>query len=112
MSNFKVPRMDDPDYRKWVASLPCANCGNGYKSHAHHRIGHGRVSTMKVDDYETMPLCATCHGLLHGDGWFSWEPENRTQHAMTVETLIQALRQEVLIPNVPMLKRMAKYGRD
>jgi len=96
MTHFlKIPRWESETYLAWVRTLPCANCGSAYKSHAHHRIGHGRCSTMKVDDFEAMPLCHACHTGLHNDGWRDWEPDNTGQHAMIVDTLKQAIRQGV-----------------
>lgn len=98
MSFFKVPRWESETYLAWVRTLPCANCGSAYKSHAHHRIGHGRCSTMKVDDFEAMPLCHACHSGLHNDGWRDWESEasgNKAQHILIVDTFAQAIRQGV-----------------
>lgn len=83
-------------YLAWVRSLPCANCGAVGCSHAHHRIGHGRLATVKVSDMEAMPLCGRCHGELHNQGWRAWELGNRSQHRMIVETLLLALAMGVL----------------
>lgn len=62
------------DYLRWVASLPCAYCGQRGRSNAHHIKGRGHHSgaSRRADDRLTMPLCvsdslrAGCHDRLHG----------------------------------------------
>lgn len=57
-----------------VASLPCAVCGC-YGVHVHHirtGIGMGRRAT----NFQTIPLCPSCHQGnegIHGMGRKAWE---------------------------------------
>lgn len=49
-------------YRRAVASLPCAHCGiAGYSQHAHENDGKGKG--LKRDDRRAMPLCCTRPGI-------------------------------------------------
>jgi hypothetical protein len=86
-------------YLAWVRTLPCANCGACAPSQAHHRIGHGRVSTMKTSDLEAMPLCVPCHTLLHNQGWVAFEMVNQCQLRMSLETIGTALSMGVIEVN-------------
>ena len=86
-------------YLAWVRTLPCANCGRYPPSCAHHRIGHGRVSSMKTSDLEAMPLCNDCHTLLHNQGWVAFEMVNQCQLRMSLETINTALSMGVVEVN-------------
>lgn len=86
-------------YLSWVRTLPCANCGAYPPSQAHHRIGHGRVSSMKTSDLEAMPLCVPCHNLLHSQGWVAFEMVNQCQLRMSLETINTALSMGVVEVN-------------
>ncbi len=49
-------------YRRWVASLPCINCGiQGYSQCAH---ANGGGMGTKECDLRTFPLCCTRPGVL------------------------------------------------
>jgi hypothetical protein len=49
-------------YRRAVASLPCAHCGiAGYSQHAHEN--DGKAKGTKLDDRRAMPLCCTRPGI-------------------------------------------------
>lgn len=49
-------------YRRWVASLPCINCGiQGYSQSAH---ANGGGMGTKECDLRTFPLCCTRPGVL------------------------------------------------
>lgn len=57
-----------------VKALPCVICGKPGPSDAHHVICD-RYGTRKASDFETIPLCKTCH--QHGpdaihNGKASW----------------------------------------
>lgn len=52
-----------------VKELPCCICGAPGPSDAHHCF-HGRFSTARASDYDTIPLCVECHrspfpGAIH-----------------------------------------------
>ena len=55
------------DYRRWVASLPCASCGiEGYSQAAHsNQAKHGKGRSIKASDEFMFPLCCA-HGRHQG----------------------------------------------
>lgn len=58
-----VPKSDpvrDESYRRWIASLPCINCGQVGMSQAAHGPSLGRG--IKADDRTCVPLCADAYG--------------------------------------------------
>lgn len=57
----KAQPLRDENYRLWVASLPCINCGiEGYTQAAHGpTLGKG----IKADDRTCVPLCADRLGV-------------------------------------------------
>jgi hypothetical protein len=48
-----------------VAQLPCVICSS-WPVDVHHCI-HDRYGTRKASDFDTLPLCPTCHCKLHAD---------------------------------------------
>lgn len=48
-----------------VAALPCVICGYPPPSQCHHCIS-GRYGQRKASDFETIPLCWSCHQGPHG----------------------------------------------
>lgn len=67
------------EYRRLVASLPCAHCGRPGPSQAAHADSAGKGMGIKSPDSELMPLCADspgrmgCHQLISGSGLFTKE---------------------------------------
>ena len=85
-----------PEYLAWVRSLPSAATGM-VGCIAHHRIGH-RYSQHKVSDFEAMPLTDAEHKQLHNHGVHTFEDEvGRTEWEMIAKTLLEAVRQGVLV---------------
>ena len=82
MSFFKEEIYRSKRYLKWVAGLPCANCGTEDGTViAHHLIGVGQGKMGgKASDKESMPLCYNCHAEIHLSGgnkqdqyeWIGW----------------------------------------
>lgn len=62
-------------YLAFVRGLPCCHCGVSPAGDAHHVIGVGNFSGvgLKAPDSLSMPLCRSCHGLVHAtpDIWSS-----------------------------------------
>ena len=56
----KAAPQRDESYRRWVASLPCINCGQVGRSQAAHGPTLGRG--IKADDRTCVPLCADSPG--------------------------------------------------
>lgn len=58
--------MRDENYRRAVATLPCARCGLHHRSQTAHSNSHlfGKGGGMKAGDYATFPLCADAPGML------------------------------------------------
>ena len=61
----KVKPYRSEKYLRFVASLPCANCGRWGRSQAAHSNSgvHGKGMALKSDDKNTFPLCADAPGL-------------------------------------------------
>ena len=54
----------DPEYRRLVASLPCAYCNlQGHSQHAHQN--RDKAKARKVDDRLAMPLCTVSGNSCH-----------------------------------------------
>lgn len=56
----KIPR--DSKYLKWLRGHPCVICNSIY-TEAHHTSTGG--IGIKGSDYEAVPVCHTCHMMLH-----------------------------------------------
>lgn len=85
--------MKSKKYLKFVASLPCCQCG-GDDAIPHHLIGIDSMGSVggKASDLATMPLCDVrrCHSELHHD------PAGYPQARWIMETLDEAHRQGVI----------------
>lgn len=132
LPNWKPePALRSEPWLKYVRSLE--SCQSGKRPCvAHHPVGHGRLSTLKVSDYFAIPLTGSEHNDLHskGKGWTDWEAEHGDQyeharrtieqgitdgvlnwpkggrrHGLTARELEQAIRDGVLVLD----KRAAKY---
>ena len=70
MTLEKNKRWIEKDYTRWVATLPCANCGRHDETIVPHHLKHvGMEITSRmgaeVSDWAIMPLCFNCHYKLH-----------------------------------------------
>jgi len=67
-SQPKQTAVRDPEYLKWIRTLPCSACG-AFSTVAHHHpaAGHSSVG-LKCDDTRAIPLCPTCHHRVHSVG--------------------------------------------
>lgn len=77
---FKRPRLSKADGRRYmalVAALPCVICGY-WPVEVHHVI-HGRYSTRKSSDLQTIPLCHKHHAELHA-GKETWARKYGEDH--------------------------------
>jgi len=67
----KNKRWVEKDYTRWVATLPCVNCGLHDETIVAHHLKHryapfsGGGMGLKADDWLTMPLCFECHASAH-----------------------------------------------
>ena len=67
----KNKRWIEKDYTRWVATLPCVNCGLHDETIVAHHLKHryapysGGGMGLKADDWLTMPLCFECHASAH-----------------------------------------------
>ena len=104
MSFFKDPAWRSDAYMTYVRSQPCRGCGSYLSGHAHHNISE-RFGSAKHSDAWTIPLCPTCHTLLHAD-WPAWERENNTQDRHCLVMLNRALVAGVLELNKRKLKEL------
>ena len=56
----------DPEYRRFIRSLPCAACGKSRFIDCCHTGPHGL--SQKASDLDCLPFCARpCHGLFDAD---------------------------------------------
>ena len=58
--------MTEENYRKWISTLPCANCGAAPPSQVAHYTGFrghsfGRAMSRKAHWLMEAPLCPGCH---------------------------------------------------
>lgn len=104
MSFFKDPAWRSEPFLAYVRTLPCVGCGAYCSGHAHHNISQ-RFGSSKHSDLWTMPLCPTCHMLLHAD-WPAWERENGTQDRHCLVLLNTALVNGVLELNKRRIKEL------
>lgn len=89
-TNFKVTPFRSAAYRRFVASLPCANPRCRAKDAvAHHEQEPGKGTMAgKCCDSRTVPLCAICHQKRHGWGravWDAWGKDPEQLIAATQE---------------------------
>lgn len=104
MSFFKDPAWRNEPFLAYVRGLPCVGCGSYASGHAHHNISQ-RFGSSKHSDAWTIPLCPTCHTLLHAD-WPAWERENNTQDRHCLILLNRALVAGVLEVNKRRIKEL------
>lgn len=75
-------------YMQAVKQLPCAVCGAAPPSDAHHVI-HDRYGTAKASDFDTIPLCRSCHldgpDAIH-NGKQSWREKHGPDHGYIEQT--------------------------
>ena len=98
MSLEKNKRWIEKDYTRWVATLPCCNCGIHDDTIVAHHLKHrhaphgGGGMGMKAHDWLTMPLCYTCHDKAHnGDAdVLDWQAD------FIFKTLTQAFKYGIL----------------
>lgn len=84
------PRRSEP-YRRWVASLPCAQCGiHGHSQCAHSDEGKGLG--IKAGDDTCFPACADrpgvlgCHTLIGATGSMSREQRRALEQVHSEST--------------------------
>lgn len=53
-------------YLDYIRGEPCISCSCPPRVDAHHFGAHG--TGIKPDDYDTVPLCRTCHSEWHARG--------------------------------------------
>jgi hypothetical protein len=95
LTNGYVERMESPVYTRWVKTLRCVSC-NAPADDPHHPHGSGfKGMGTKVPDWWVIPICRTCHDVLHHDV-HAWEEEHGSQLEHTALTLLQAIREGVL----------------
>ena len=112
----KNKRWIETDYRRWVATHPCANCGIHDETIVAHHLKHrhapygGAGMGMKADDWLTMPLCYSCHDRAHnGDGdVLDWQADH------IFKTLTPAFRNGILVykPKLLMSKDEQRQWRE
>ena len=95
MSLQKEKPVRNKKYLRYVATLPCANCGlDDDTVVAHHIIGVGQgCMGGKASDLEVMPLCYDCHLEIHLCSHS--KGVRREQYKWVMETLIKAIKDEV-----------------
>ena len=122
MTLKKNKRWIEKDYTRWVATLPCANCGMHDDTIVAHHLKHrhaphgGGGMGMKAHDWLTMPLCFTCHDKANnGDGdVLDWQAD------YIFKTLTPAFRNGILVYKPKILERLDNmqwrnknlYGED
>ena len=86
----------DPDYLRFIRSLPCCVCGSRRNIEAHHTGPRGL--SQKSSDYSAIPLCALVH---HRIGKHSYHVLGRRafeeQHQISVAQIVSRLNDRPLI---------------
>jgi len=106
----KKKRWVNTDYRRWVATLPCVNCGLHDETIVPHHLKHryapwgGGGTGLKANDFLVMPLCFECHASAHnGDAdILDWQAQ------FIFKTLDAAFRVGILDYNEPRIL----FGED
>ncbi|EAV6214441.1 DUF968 domain-containing protein [Salmonella enterica] len=89
MRKPRMIRLELPEYTQWVKRQPCCGCGN-VSDDPHHIIDHGFSGTgTKSCDLLVIPLCRSCHVVLHRDTK-AWEEQNGSQLLWLARTLARA----------------------
>lgn len=83
-------------YLKFIRTQPCCVCGIT-PSQAHHESLTGRGVSVKCSDYETMPLCHTCHALRHQVGKKSFAQAYGINYREIIEDMQKKYKQKVHI---------------
>ena len=98
MTLQKQPRLELPDYIKWIRTLDCVICDQpGHDNNQivpHHLIGIGGISMgmgTKAGDEWAMPMHVTCHNYFHASGELAGE-----QWEWVARTLARAVQEGVL----------------
>ena len=64
--NMKDKRWVEKRYTRWVATLPCVNCGLDDETIVPHHLKHRHAPHgLMRHDFFTMPLCFKCHDNAH-----------------------------------------------
>ena len=85
--NFYQLWRTDKKYIKAVMTLPCCSCSNAWCDIcAHHKTGSAMGT--KAPDWETLPLCNSCHQDIHNQNNFNL---HQRQDQLILET-----RQELI----------------
>ena len=97
MNLQKQPRLELPDYIKWVKSLECICCGEQGNEHdpmdVHHLIGIGGISmgtATKAPDQWAVPFKRSHHRRWHDN------PDYGMQWEWVARTLARAVEEGVL----------------
>lgn len=91
----------DEAYRRWVASLPCIQCGAEGRSQAAHP-NFGKGMSQKTDDTDCFPLCAPtvnwmgCH-MAHDLCWGMTREERRQREVDYIIT-VKAMHEGRILP--------------
>lgn len=87
------------EYRRWVASLPCAHCHRHAPSQCAH-ADEGKGMGIKASDADTYPLCADspgrrgCHSLIGDSGMFTQAQRRALEGIYVARTLAQRIEKQ------------------
>lgn len=95
-----VRRTDDPEYREWIKTLPCArlDCRQTTVTECHHfkHDLHLSGTSRKAPDWMTMPLCWDHH--LGPEGFHANHREQKAdQREWLIRTLMKAKEAGMLV---------------
>lgn len=88
-----IPKMKiirDEKHRRFIASLPCCNCGGDRVQAAHIRFQNGGGMGLKPCDSQCVPLCCDCHAKQHEIGekkfWKNIEAAKALANALFIKS--------------------------
>jgi hypothetical protein len=95
--NWKpAPALRNEAWLAYVRTLPSVQSGKR-GCVAHHPVGHGRLSTLRVSDYFAIALTDSEHKVLHDGGWSAWEDKYGDQYDHALQTMQRGIHEGVLV---------------
>jgi len=89
---FKTKTPRDKKYIEWIRSLSCCVCGYFPPSDPHHSESGGKG--IKGSDYSCLPLCHTCHQLIHNKGKDTFCKEHSLDLKETCDSLNEVYNEQ------------------
>lgn len=90
----KILPKRDPQYRRWVASLPCTHCDQEGRTQCAH-ADEGKGMGTKSSDETCYPACVECHAEIGSTGTWSREDRRNLEAIYGARTRLRAMSEGV-----------------